>query len=91
LRPVTTFVVRPINPRPPQRAGEALPVSLDQTILDHTGHDDKGPHPCGKAEVLPDGRLRISILHTNAGRQAIGMLEDDLLEVVLWSGSVRLR
>ena len=91
MRPMTSFVVTPINPRPPQRAGEVLPVSLEQTIFDHTGHDDAGPHASGKAEVLPDGRLRISIIDTNAGRHAIAMLKDDLLDAVLWKGTVRLR
>ena len=91
MRSLTSFVVMPVNPRPPLRAGEVLRVSLDQTIADHTGHDEKGPHPCGKAEVLPDGRLLISILDTNAGRHAIGMLRDDMLDVVLSGGTVRLR
>jgi hypothetical protein len=66
-------------------------VSLEQTIFDHTGHHDYGPHPCGKAEVLPDGRLFVSIVDTNAGRTAAAMLKVDLLDAVLWDGSVRLR
>ena len=85
------LMVTPINPRPPLRAGEVLRVSLEQTILDRFGHNDIGPHPAGKAEVLPDGRLRISILDTDAGRSAIGMLNDDLLDAVLWKNTVRLR
>jgi hypothetical protein len=87
----TTFVVTPANPRLPRRNGEVLGVALDQTIAGHSGGDDKGPHPCGKAEVLADGRLRISTLHTNAGRHAIAMLEDDMLDVVLVADRVRLR
>ena len=66
-------------------------VVLEQTIVGLGGHDAKGPHPSGKAEVMADGRLRISILDTEAGRHAIAMLHDDLLDVVLWNGTVRLR
>lgn len=66
-------------------------MSLEQTISGMSGHAEKGPHRAGPAEVLPDGRLRISIIDTNAGRHAIGMLKDDLLDVVLWNGIVRLR
>ena len=68
--PLTSFTVTPINPRPPMKVGEALRVPLDQTIVGLGGHDDEGPHPIGKAEVLSDGRLRISIMDTLAGRHA---------------------
>ena len=89
--PLTSFTVTPTNPRPPQGAGEVLRVSLEQTILDHTGRDDKGPHPVGKAEILSDGRLRIAIIDTAAGRHAAAMLRDDMIDVVHSKGSVRLR
>lgn len=91
MRPVTSFVVTPINPRPPVRAGEVLRVVLEQEISGLSGHLEKGPHVSGKAEVLADGRLLISILDTNAGRHAIGLLRDDLLDVVIDAGRVRLR
>ena len=91
MRSVTSFLVTPINPRLPKRAGEVLRVSLEQTITDHVGDAAKGPHPAGKAEVLPDGRLRISIIDTLAGRHAISMLQADLLDVVLVKDIVRLR
>ena len=68
-----------------------MPVSLEETISGPSGHPEKGPHRAGTAEVLPDGRLGISIIDTNAGRHAIGMLRDDMIDVVLWQGSVRLR
>ena len=68
-----------------------LPVVLELTIQDHGGHDDRGPHPCGKAEVLPDGQLRITIADTLAGRDALSMLSDDMIDVVFEKGSVRLR
>ncbi|HEX5721979.1 MAG TPA: hypothetical protein VFZ06_04430 [Acidimicrobiia bacterium] len=70
--------------------GTTIPVFLEQTITDR-GHDTAGPHRTGKARVLPDGRLEISITDTNAGRHAIGMLADDLLDAVHWQGTVRLR
>ena len=91
MKPMTVFTVTPINPRKPSKEGEVLPVSLEQTISGLSGHPDKGPHPAGKAEILPDGRLRISIVDTNAGRHAAAMLRDDMIDVVLWQGSVRLR
>lgn len=91
MRPLTVFTVTPINPRKPLREGEVLPVSLEQEVTGLTGHPEKPPHPAGKAEVLPDGRLRISIIDTVAGRHAIAMLQDDLLDVVLWKNTVRLR
>ncbi len=56
-----------------------------------TAMTPKGRHPSGKAEVLADGRLRITILDTAAGRHAIAMLRDDLLDAVLVNGTVRLR
>ena len=91
MRPLTVFVVEPINPRKPLRAGEVLPVSLEQTISGFSGHHEKGPHPVGRAETLPNGKLRISITDTNAGRHAIAMLADDLLDTVHWKGTARLR
>jgi hypothetical protein len=66
-------------------------VKLEQTILGMDGRSEQGPHLVGRAEVLPDRRLRIRIPNTNAGRHAIGFLQDDLLDVVLEEGSVRLR
>lgn len=50
-----------------------------------------GPHVCGGAEVLADGRLRVTVNDTLAGRHAIAMIRDDVLDVVLWKGTVRLR
>ena len=91
MRPLTVFTVTPINPRPPLREGDVLPVFLEHTIHDHNDYDSKGPHRSGKAEILADGRLRISIIDTAAGRHAIGVLNDHLVDVVLWEGTVRLR
>lgn len=91
MRPLTVFQLTPLNSRPPKSAGEKLPVALELTITGHTGHDERGPHPIGRAEVLADGRLRIAIADTLAGRHAIAMLNEEMLDVVLEPGSVRLR
>ncbi|HSL24658.1 MAG TPA: hypothetical protein VLA54_00130, partial [Acidimicrobiia bacterium] len=47
--------------------------------------------PCGRATVLADGRLSIALLDTAGGRWAAGLLADDLVDVVLWQGTVGLR
>ena len=86
------WVVRmPLNARPPKQPGETMLVSLEQTISGNTGRPEKGPHVCGRAEVLHDGRVRLEMVDTNAGRTAASMIKDDLLDVVLWGGTVRLR
>lgn len=85
------IVVTPVNPRKPLREGEVLPVSLEQTINDHTGHPRAGPHPVGKATVLRDGKLSITLIATLAGRDAAALLADDVLDAVLFEGKVRLR
>lgn len=90
MRSFTVFKVSPVNPRPPARAGEVLPVFLEQSVTIY-GHTSAGPHRTGNALVLPDGRLEVTILDTNAGRHAIAMIRDDLVDAVHWKGSVRLR
>jgi hypothetical protein len=85
------FVRMPINPRPPQKAGETMRVSLEQEVYRAGHRDGSPPHVCGTAEVLSDGRLRLSFIDTDAGRTAAAMIKDDLLDVVLWNGTVRLR
>ena len=79
--------------QPPQtfEAGGGVAVSLEQTISGISGRPEKGPYPAGKAEIIPDGRLRISIIDSNAGRHAAGLIRDDMIDVMLWQGSVGLR
>jgi hypothetical protein len=88
---LTSFLVTPINPRPPVKEKEVLPVMLEQMVIDHVGSREPGPHSCGKAEVLSDGRLLVTLVNIEAGRAAEGLMRVDALDAVHWQGTVRLR
>ena len=91
MRSITVFKLTPINSSPAAKVGTTAPVFLEQTIADFYGYDTPGPHRTGNARVLPDGRLEISIIDTLAGKHAIAMLSDDLLDAAWSKGTVRLR
>ena len=88
----TSFVVTPTGKDwAPSKVGETLKVFLDLSVMDHTGRSDPGPHPVGKAMLLPGGDLSVELVDTAAGRDAVALLRDDLVDVTLSQGTVRLR
>jgi len=66
---------------------------MDQNVMDRYGRNRPGPHPVGRAEVLQDGRLAISLINIDAGRTAQALLADDLLDAFRWGDrpTIRLR
>lgn len=85
------FLVTPVNPRRPQKEGETLPLLLETEVTDEVGRRLAGPHACGRAEILSDGRVAITPSRSAAGRTAQALLADDIIDAVLWNGSLRLR
>jgi hypothetical protein len=55
---------------------------LEQNILDDFGINSRpGPHWCGWALVAESGALEFRPSHNGAGRHALGLLEDDVLDI----------
>jgi hypothetical protein len=56
---------------------------MDQSILDDFGHNRPGPHRVGRAIVTDSGALEFRPSPTEAGRHALAMLTDDVLDVAV--------
>ena len=80
------FIATPLPGGSEPTPGAVLPVRLHHTVANHVGDSEPGPHPVGKAETLPDGRLSLWLADTKAGRTARALLEDEIVDCYV-SGS----
>lgn len=91
MNPATTrtFWRDPVGILPTPKLGTMLRVELAQRV-----GDSWGPHVVGQAEVFEGGKLKLSITTVSqAGRDAVAFLADDILDAELWGSKpvVRLR
>jgi hypothetical protein len=86
------FWETPVNPRPLE-VGTMLKVELYQAVADLSGHyGELRPHVVGQAEVVKDGTLKLSLSTISAaGREAAALLEDGVVDVVLWGSQPVIR